>query len=40
LVLITGKGSEQLIWMANGEKLPWDDRRVAREEVGRLSNGE
>jgi UDP-N-acetylmuramoyl-L-alanyl-D-glutamate--2,6-diaminopimelate ligase len=36
LVLITGKGSEQLIWMANGEKIPWDDRRVAREEIGRI----
>jgi UDP-N-acetylmuramoyl-L-alanyl-D-glutamate--2,6-diaminopimelate ligase len=33
LVLISGKGSEQLIWMANGEKIPWDDRRVAREEI-------
>ena len=38
LVLITGKGSEQLIWMANGEKLPWDDRRVAREEIEKLAN--
>lgn len=39
LVLITGKGSEQLIWMANGEKLPWDDRRVAKEEIENLTNG-
>ncbi|MFA5248302.1 MAG: UDP-N-acetylmuramyl-tripeptide synthetase [Patescibacteria group bacterium] len=36
LVLITGKGSEQLIWMANGEKLPWDDRRVAKEELRKI----
>ena len=39
LVLITGKGSEQLIWMANGEKIPWDDRRVAREELERIGSG-
>jgi UDP-N-acetylmuramoyl-L-alanyl-D-glutamate--2,6-diaminopimelate ligase len=38
LVLITGKGSEQLIWMANGEKIPWDDRRVAKEEIISLLN--
>jgi UDP-N-acetylmuramoyl-L-alanyl-D-glutamate--2,6-diaminopimelate ligase len=33
LVLISGKGSEQLIWLANGEKLPWDDRTAAREAI-------
>jgi UDP-N-acetylmuramoyl-L-alanyl-D-glutamate--2,6-diaminopimelate ligase len=37
LVLISGKGSEQLMMMANGEKIPWDDRAVAREEIKRLS---
>lgn len=37
LVLVTGKGSEQLIWMANGEKLPWDDRRVTAEEIRKLA---
>jgi UDP-N-acetylmuramoyl-L-alanyl-D-glutamate--2,6-diaminopimelate ligase len=36
LVLISGKGSEQLMMMANGEKLPWDDRKVAREELRHL----
>lgn len=30
LVLITGKGSEQAICAADGEKIPWDDRAVAR----------
>ncbi|MBI4812451.1 UDP-N-acetylmuramyl-tripeptide synthetase [Candidatus Falkowbacteria bacterium] len=30
IVLITGKGSEQFICMANGEKIPWDDRGVVR----------
>jgi UDP-N-acetylmuramoyl-L-alanyl-D-glutamate--2,6-diaminopimelate ligase len=33
LVLISGKGSEQLMMMANGEKITWDDRAVAREEI-------
>jgi len=33
LVLISGKGSEQLMMMANGEKISWDDRAIAREEI-------
>jgi UDP-N-acetylmuramoyl-L-alanyl-D-glutamate--2,6-diaminopimelate ligase len=33
LVLITGKGGEQFICSKNGEKIPWDDRLVAREEL-------
>ena len=36
IVLITGKGSEQAICAANGEKIPWDDRKVVREELGKL----
>jgi UDP-N-acetylmuramoyl-L-alanyl-D-glutamate--2,6-diaminopimelate ligase len=35
LVLITGKGSEQSICVANGERISWDDRAVVR---GLLSN--
>lgn len=31
LVLITGKGAEQAICVANGKKIPWDDRKVVRE---------
>jgi UDP-N-acetylmuramoyl-L-alanyl-D-glutamate--2,6-diaminopimelate ligase len=31
LVLITGKGSEQAICVAHGEKVKWDDREVLRE---------
>ncbi len=31
LVLITGKGSEQAICVAQGEKVEWDDREVVRE---------
>ncbi|MFA6228237.1 MAG: UDP-N-acetylmuramoyl-L-alanyl-D-glutamate--2,6-diaminopimelate ligase [Patescibacteria group bacterium] len=31
LVLLTGKGSEQVICVANGLKLKWDEREVVRE---------
>ena len=31
LVLITGKGCEQFICVANGKKIPWDDRKVVKE---------
>ncbi|OGI15415.1 MAG: hypothetical protein A2Z52_01630 [Candidatus Moranbacteria bacterium RBG_19FT_COMBO_42_6] len=31
IVLVTGKGSEQAICVANGKKIPWDDRKVIRE---------
>ncbi len=31
IVLITGKGSEQAICVAGGEKISWDDRKVVRE---------
>ncbi|RLC38800.1 hypothetical protein DRH27_01375 [Candidatus Falkowbacteria bacterium] len=30
IVLVTGKGSEQAICAANGEKISWDDRAVIR----------
>ncbi|PIY95923.1 MAG: hypothetical protein COY66_05700 [Candidatus Kerfeldbacteria bacterium CG_4_10_14_0_8_um_filter_42_10] len=33
LVLITGKGCEQFICVANGKKIPWDDRKVVRELI-------
>lgn len=36
LVLITGKGAEQYICVAGGQKVPWDDRKVAREELLKL----
>ncbi|MEI8361132.1 MAG: UDP-N-acetylmuramyl-tripeptide synthetase [bacterium] len=36
IVLITGKGSEQAICLANGVKQPWDDRMVVREEISRI----
>lgn len=33
VILLTGKGSEQCIMDKNGKKIPWDDRRVARELI-------
>jgi len=38
IVLITGKGSEQAICVANGKKIKWDDREVVREELRKISN--
>lgn len=37
-VVITGKGSEPWIMGPHGTKTPWDDRRVAREELENLFN--
>jgi UDP-N-acetylmuramyl tripeptide synthase len=36
LVLITGKGAEQAICLKNGQRIPWDDRQVVREELRKL----
>jgi len=36
IVLITGKGSEQAICVAEGIKIPWDDREVVREELKKI----
>ncbi len=33
LLLLTGKGSEQFICIQNGQKIPWDDRLVLKEEI-------
>lgn len=35
-VLITGKGTDPCIMLANGEKLPWSDYEVAKEELQKL----
>lgn len=32
-VIITGKGTDPYIMKANGEKLPWSDKKVAEEEL-------
>ncbi len=36
LVLISGKGAEQGMCLAKGQTIPWDDRKVAREELSKL----
>lgn len=33
LILITGKGSEQVMIVAGGRKIPHDDRKIVREEI-------
>lgn len=37
MVLITGKGSEQKMAVAHGKYIDWDDRKVVREELAKLS---
>ena len=36
LVLITGKGCEPVMAVANGQKIPWDDRLAARSALHRI----
>ncbi len=36
VVIVTGKGSEPWMCVANGEKIPWDDRKIAEEEFSRF----
>ncbi len=36
LILLTGKGAEQYICVANGQKIAWDERRVVRELLKEL----
>jgi UDP-N-acetylmuramoyl-L-alanyl-D-glutamate--2,6-diaminopimelate ligase len=36
IVVITGKGAEPWIAGPHGTKIPWDDRRVAKEELRKL----
>lgn len=36
LVLFTGKGAEQHICVARGEKIPWDERVVVKEEISKV----
>ncbi|MEK7497166.1 MAG: UDP-N-acetylmuramoyl-L-alanyl-D-glutamate--2,6-diaminopimelate ligase [Patescibacteria group bacterium] len=35
-VVITGKGSEQWLCVARGQKIAWDDREVVNEELSKL----
>jgi UDP-N-acetylmuramoyl-L-alanyl-D-glutamate--2,6-diaminopimelate ligase len=36
VVLITGKGTDPYIMEANGQKTPWSDYRVAKEELSKI----
>lgn len=36
VVLITGKGTDPYIMVQNGEKIPWDDASVVKEELEKL----
>lgn len=36
VVIITGKGCEPWICLANGRKQAWDDRRIAQEEFAKI----
>ncbi len=36
VVIITGKGSEPWMCLANGQKIPWDDRKIIREEFEKV----
>ena len=37
LVFIACKGADQLMMIANGKSLPWDERTVTREELKKIS---
>ncbi len=37
LILITGKGSEQKMAIANNKMIDWDDRAIARQELTRIT---
>jgi len=39
LVLLTGKGAEQVIAVANGHKIPWDERVKTREVLNKMGWG-
>lgn len=36
VVIITGKGAEPYIMKAGGKKIPWDDRKIVREEYRKI----
>ncbi len=39
LVIITGKGCEPWICIEKGKKIPWDDRKIVKEEFEKLNYG-
>ncbi len=36
-VIITGKGSEPWMCVAGGKKIPWDEKKIVKEELHKLS---
>lgn len=38
IFVVSGKGCEQAICVADGKKIPWDDRLVVKEEIIKLSS--
>ena len=40
VVIITGKGCEPCICVAKGKRIPWDDRKVVKEEFEKIKNEE
>ncbi len=36
VVIITGKGSEPWMCLANGKKVPWDDRKIVKDLLNNL----
>jgi len=36
-VIITGKGSEPLMCLANGKKIAWSDKEIVKEEMGEFA---
>ena len=39
-LIITGKGAEQVMVVKDEKRIPWDDRRVTREEIKKLFNSQ
>lgn len=37
-VIITGKGCEPWMCLENGKKIPWDDRKIAKEELEKIKD--
>jgi len=38
VIIITGKGCEPWMCVKNNKKIPWDDRKIAREEYYKILN--
>jgi len=36
-IIITGKGCEPWMCVADNKKIPWDDREIVKEEAGKLN---